>query len=381
MSRFARPSNHPSQKRKCDAARPTRVGRAGSRTIRLSLGTMVVTAMAFLTLAAFGTESVGAATTINLGDATGYAVIGNQSITNTGPTTISGNVALSPGTSDGLNPANLTAGVINNTNTAAQQAQAADVTAYNVAAGDVSTGTVAGGNLTGLTLTPGVYTSASSLAISTSGVLTLNAQNNSAAVWVFQAPSSTLIFGSGSSVVLENGATACNIFWQVGSSATLGTSSSISGYVLALASVTLDTGASVVGGVFAQTASVTLDDNSLTSPLCPAISPSTTTSTIASSTTTSTIASSTTTSTIASAGTTTTIASAGTTLTTTAHKTHSRSTTTTTTPRIPVRAPPTGFGGAASKPSSPRGPLLLASLFVAVGAAVLGRRRHAVRAK
>jgi Ice-binding-like len=120
------------------------------------------------------------------------------------------------------------------------------------------------GDLGGQTLTPGLYTSTSSLAIS-SGDLTLDAQGNANAVFIFQM-ASTLTTTVGRQVILSGGAQAANVFWQVGSSATLGTGSVFKGNILALASITATTGATVEGRLLARTAAVTLDTNTITKP-------------------------------------------------------------------------------------------------------------------
>ena len=122
------------------------------------------------------------------------------------------------------------------------------------------------GDLSGQTLVAGIYKSTSSLGLT--GDLTLNAQGNSDAVFIFQI-SSTLITGSGSHVILANGAKACNVFWQVGSSATLGTNSVFKGTILALTSIAVTTGAQVDGRVLAQNGAVTLDTNTITGCTCP----------------------------------------------------------------------------------------------------------------
>ena len=151
-------------------------------------------------------------------------------------------------------------------NGVALQAKNDLVTAYNDAAGRSSTETVAA-DLAGETLTPGVYTSASSLGLS--GQLTLDAQGNPNAVFIFQAGSS-LIVGSGSQVNLIGGAQACDVFWQVGSSATIGTSSAFVGNILALTSITMTTGATLQGSALARNGAVTLDTNTITRATCAA---------------------------------------------------------------------------------------------------------------
>jgi hypothetical protein len=154
----------------------------------------------------------------------------------------------------------------------AAQAQGDLTIAYNDAAGRLG-GAAVSGNLGGLTLTPGLYTSTSSLEI-TSGDLTLDAQGDANAVFIFQMPT-TFITTVGRQVILSGGATACHVFWQVGSSATLGASSIIKGNILAYTSITLNTGAALEGRALAQNGAVALDDNTITAiPSGPPAAPS-----------------------------------------------------------------------------------------------------------
>src|SRR5205823_5486881 len=141
-------------------------------------------------------------------------------------------------------------------------------TAYNNAAGRTVGAILVAGDLGGQTLTPGLYTSTSSLEIS-SGDLTLDAQGDVNAVFIFQM-ASTLTTTVGRQVILSGGAKAANVFWQVGSSATLGTGSVFKGNILALASITVTTGAAVEGRLLARTAAVTLDSNIIGLPIPPA---------------------------------------------------------------------------------------------------------------
>jgi Ice-binding-like/PEP-CTERM motif len=199
------------------------------------------------------------AATVDLGAASSFAVLGGAGITITGPTTITGDVGTFPTTSiTGLE--NLTLNGVNHGGDAVTQNAKNDlVTAYNSAATrpfDTTYG--AGFDLVGLTLTSGVYHDATSLFLS--GTLTLDAQGNPDAIWIFQA-GTTFIAGSDSTVALIGGAQACNVFWQVGSSVTLGTGADFAGNILALESVTLNTGASVDGRVFARNGTVTMDNN------------------------------------------------------------------------------------------------------------------------
>lgn len=205
-----------------------------------------------------------AATPVGLGTATSYSVLAGSAVTNTGPSTLQGDLGVSPGTAITGFPPGITAGAIHAADAVAVQAQSDLTTAYNAAAGQPLTTSVAG-DLVGMTLTEGVYRSTSSLALS--GQLTLDGQGNPNSVFVFQV-ASTLITASASSVILTNGAQACNVFWQVGSSATLGTASSFKGSILALTSITAETNAVVEGRVLARNGQVSLDTNVITNPAC-----------------------------------------------------------------------------------------------------------------
>jgi len=218
--------------------------------------------------------AISAQAPVGLGTAGNFAVLAGSTVTNTGPSVISGSVGLAPGSAvTGFPPGIVLAGTTQIANGVALQAKNDLVTAYNDAAGRSSTATVSG-DLAGRTLTPGVYTSASSLGLS--GQLTLDAQGNPAAVFVFQAGSS-LIVGSGSQINLIGGAQACNVYWQVGSSATIGTSSSFVGNILALTSITMTTGATLQGSALARNGAVTLDTNTITRATCAATTTGTTT--------------------------------------------------------------------------------------------------------
>ena len=211
---------------------------------------------------------------VGLGTDGSFAVLAGSAVTNTGPSVISGSVGLDPGSAvTGFPPGIVLAGTTQISNGVSLQAKSDLVTAYNDAAGRSSTATVSG-DLAGRTLTSGVYTSASSLGLS--GALTLDAQGDPNAVFVFQAGSS-LIVGSGSQVNLIGGAQACNVYWQVGSSATIGTGAAFVGNILALTSISMTTGATLQGRALARNGAVTLDTNTITSPLCTSGSSSTST--------------------------------------------------------------------------------------------------------
>lgn len=194
-----------------------------------------------------------------------FSVLAGSTVTNTGSTVVSGDVGVAPGTAVTGFPPGLASGAIHKADGAAAKAQAALTTAYIDAAGR-SGGTTVAGDLVGKTFTAGVYKSTSSLALS--GDVTLDAQGDSAAVFIFQI-SSTLTTGSGSHVVLANGAKACNVFWQVGSSATLGTNSVFKGNILALTSITITTGVNLQGRALARNGAVTLDTDVVTGCTCP----------------------------------------------------------------------------------------------------------------
>src|SRR5256885_1737681 len=201
---------------------------------------------------------------VALGAAGTFAVLAGSTVTSTGATTVNGDLGLSPGTAVTGFPPGTVNGTMHLADPAAGQAQLDLTTAYNDAAGRTNGAITVAGNLGGQTLTPGLYTSTSSLEIS-SGDLTLDAQGDANAVFIFQM-ASTLTTTSARQVILSGGARAANVFWQVGSSATLGTGSVFKGNILALASITVTTGAAVEGRLLARTAAVTLDSNILSIP-------------------------------------------------------------------------------------------------------------------
>jgi len=210
-----------------------------------------------------------AQTSIYLGSAGSFAVLAGTSVTNTGNTTVYGDLGVSPGTSVsgfmGILPGG--PGIVNGTihagDATAALAQAALVVAYNMAAGE--TATVSGvTTFANTTLMPGVYNSVASIGIS--GTLTLDGNHEANPVFIFQM-GSTLTTATGSQINLINGALADNVYWQVGSSATLGDSSEFAGDVLANTSITLSgTGTTVDGRLLAQTGTVTLGDNVIAVP-------------------------------------------------------------------------------------------------------------------
>ncbi len=187
-------------------------------------------------------------------------MLGGSTVTNTAtPTVVTGNLGVSPGSAvTGFPPGVVTGGTIHAADAAAAQAQSELTTLYNNLASTACNTDLTGQDLGGLTLTPGVYCFSTSAQLT--GTLTLDAQGNPNAVFIFKI-GSALTTASASSVLLINGASSCGVFWQVGSSATLGTGTALAGSIVALTSITLNTGASVSGRILARNGAVTLDDN------------------------------------------------------------------------------------------------------------------------
>jgi type VI secretion system secreted protein VgrG len=199
------------------------------------------------------------ADSINLGTAGSYAVLAGSTVTNTNPSVLTGNLGVWPGTAvTGFPPGMVIGGTIHAGDAAAAKAQGDLTTAYNAAMGLSPTATLTGKDLGNMVLTPGVYFFASSAQLT--GKLTLNNLGNPNAVFVFQI-GSTLTTASGSSVVFTSSLDK-NVFWQVGSSATLGTTTKFEGNILALTSITLNNGASIgCGSALARNGAVTLNNN------------------------------------------------------------------------------------------------------------------------
>ncbi|MEU3188909.1 ice-binding family protein [Streptomyces sp. NPDC006923] len=191
-----------------------------------------------------------------------FAVLGGASVTNTGLTLVTGDLGVSPGVSITGFPPGQVNGTIHNSDGDAVAAHADLVTTYNNLVG-LTPDAIITGDLGGLTLFPGIYNAASSIAIS--GVLTLDAQGDRNAEWIFQI-GSTLTTATASQVLLINGATARNVFWLIGSSATLGTDTDFAGRILAQTSITVTAGVTVSGQTLAIDGSVTLDTNEITRP-------------------------------------------------------------------------------------------------------------------
>jgi hypothetical protein len=214
----------------------------------------------------FATATQACQPPVPLGSAANFDAAGGVTITNTGPTTIAGgDLGLSPGSAvTGFPPGTLIApAVIHIADPTAAQAQLDLTIAYNYAEA-LPGGAVLPGDMSGLTFTPGLYKTSSTVMLS-AGNVTLDAQGNANAVFIFQIGSTLTTLGS-TQVILAGGAQARNIFWQVATSATLGTNSIFKGTILALQSITLDTGASLQGRALARNAAVTFDSNTVTAP-------------------------------------------------------------------------------------------------------------------
>lgn len=208
------------------------------------------------------------ASAIDLGTAAPFVVLGGATVTNTGPSVLNGDLGLAPGTSlVGFGLPAVVNGATHANDAVAGQAQSDLTTAYLVAAGQpvAPADDLTGQNLGNRTLTAGAYRYASSAQLT--GVLTLDAQGDPNAQFVFEI-GSTLTTASASSVVLVNGASPCNVYWQVGSSATLDTTTAFQGNLMALTSISLNNGASVLGRLLARNGQISLINNVLDRPLC-----------------------------------------------------------------------------------------------------------------
>jgi hypothetical protein len=245
------------------------------RSVRAAVAA-TATLVAALALVLVATAARAAQAPVGLGTAESFAVLAGTTVTNTGATLVTGDLGVDPGSAVTGGP--VVIGATHISDAVSNGAQRDLVTAFNDAAGRTPT-TAVSGDLVGQTLVPGVYKSTSSLGLT--GTVTLDAQGDPQAVFIFQV-ASTLITGSASQVALTGGAQACNVFWQVGSSATLGTNSRFTGSILALTSIAAQTGATVQGRLLARNGAVTLDTNTVTRSRCttptptssPSVSPS-----------------------------------------------------------------------------------------------------------
>ena len=364
-----------------------RIGHRG-RTWAIIAGTPL---LSVLLIGSVLTGTAGAAQTVQLGTATPFAVLAATAVTDVPTSSITGDVGLSPAAWTnyaGLAQAEVT-GSIYSTNGTGPAGNVNDpallttakndlTTAYVAAAAQPPTSTFAAGDnqLGGQTLTAGVYAfgHAATANITASSPLVLDGQGNANAVFVFQA-SSDLVTASDSVVQLVNGAQACHVFWQVGSSATLESGSTFVGTIMALTSATLDSGATVQGRVLARNGAVTLDANTITAPPACAVTTRTTTTTTTTAGTSSTTAptSGTATTTAGSAGSTVSGSTTGSLVSTQG----STGTGTTSSPVVPLGSPHTGLGGAShSRDDTLLGLGTLALIGAAGTAALAGWRRR-----
>ncbi len=214
-----------------------------------------------MAIATIGFASMASAQTVPLGNATSFSVLGASAITNTGNTVVTGDLGISPNNASSVTgfPPGVVVGATHFADAVALAAQNDVTTAYNTLASRAC-GTTISADLGGSVLVPGVYCSGSTMGLT--GALTLDAQGDPDAVFVFQI-GSALTTASGASVNIINGGQICNVFWQIGSSATLGTGTSFRGNIIALSSITLNTGTSVSGRVLARTGAVTLANNAV----------------------------------------------------------------------------------------------------------------------
>src|ERR1700761_3164647 len=254
----------------------------GSRVRRRRVGyfSVIACSVAAGAIALFAvTQPAGAAVApVGLGTAGSFAVLAGSTVTNTGPSQISGNLGVSPGSAvTGFPPGIVTGGTIHIADGVAGGAQADLTTAYNDAAGRVKTASASSFIGAGQSLSPGVYQASSSLEVG--GALILNAHNDPNAVFIFQAPASTLTTDTGTHIFLTNGARACNVFWQVGSSATLNSGTTFQGTILALTSISVLSGDTIHGRALARNGAVTLINDTIIAPSCATTPPPTPTAT------------------------------------------------------------------------------------------------------
>jgi hypothetical protein len=205
-----------------------------------------------------------AATVPPLGTASAFSVLAGTTVTNTGPTTIDRSVGVHPGSAVTGESSMVIGGTVHKADAVALQAKTDLTTAYNQAAGQTPP-IAQDPELGGETLVGGVYNRATAMGLT--GELTLDGANNPDSIWVFQA-GSTLTTAPGARVTLINQANPCNVFWQVGSSATLDTTTAFVGTIMAEATITMNTGATIVGRTLARSGAVNLHSNVFTSPDC-----------------------------------------------------------------------------------------------------------------
>lgn len=213
-----------------------------------------------------GDLSQGLAAMPSLGSAAGFAVLGASTVTCTNSSAITGDVGVSPGTAiTGFNPSCTLSGAIHAGDGAAEQAHGDLFTAFDDLAASVCEHDLTGRDLGGQTLAPGVYCFDTTAGLT--GNLTLDGGGDENAVWIFQL-GTAITTAPSSSVVMAGGGSPCNVFWQVGSSATLGIGTAFAGNILAAASITLVSGSTLSGRALALNAAVTSDGNAVSLGSC-----------------------------------------------------------------------------------------------------------------
>ncbi|MBT2489436.1 DUF3494 domain-containing protein [Streptomyces sp. ISL-96] len=231
---------------------------ARRRTLSGWLASALAVTVAAVMVAVTPTQALAIATPVPLGTAASFSVLAGSEVTNTGPSVIDHDLGVHPGTAISGFPPGVVLGEVHSADAVAQQAKSDLVQAYNNAAGQATDFALPAGIGNGDTLLPGVHTAVSGVGLN--GDLILDAGGNPNAVWVFQIPEA-LTTASSSRVLLTNGASACNVYWQIGSSATLGTDSTFVGTIMALTSISVTTGANIEGRALARNGAVTLDTN------------------------------------------------------------------------------------------------------------------------
>ena len=232
-----------------------------SRVGLLAVGCLV--ALALLTSDAFAGQLP-----VGLGAADSFAALAGTTVTNTGFSTLNGDLGVSPGPGSALTgfPPGKVNGTVHATDSVANQAQSDLTAAYNDAAGRTPPQALPA-DVGGRTLAPGVYKTGATPALGLTGTLTLDGQGDPNAVFIFQVDSA-LTTAVGSQVSLIGGAQSCNVFWQIGSSATLGTSSGFAGSILALSSISMNDGVTLNGRALARNGAVTLINDTITAAHC-----------------------------------------------------------------------------------------------------------------
>ena len=250
---------------------------AGYTSILVPLGTTIIRAISAGICENYIDMEIATASVVScdtLGRASNFAILGYSTITNTGATIITGNLGLSPGTSVTGFPPGVVVGTQYVAGTDSANAKIDAQAAYDCLLALSSTGSV-GADIGGTVIDPGIYSVSSSLAVT--GAVTLNGGGDPNAVFIFQIPS-TFIPATNAIIELTNGTQPCNVYWLVGSSATLSVGSTTVGNIIALASITFNTNATLTGRAFALTGAVTMDTNIITYCQC-TINPCTTSTT------------------------------------------------------------------------------------------------------